>query len=200
MKYSTNTESRARQWFLHRITGTFLVFLLLTHFWIQHYDSVTASVTHSVVSPGRTPVGGDAEASESIANVKAGGLPEYPEKAVAAVEARRRVDPRFGAPGTPVTSYEVTMLRLADPVYAVLWKAFNIFFLLFALHHGFYGLNNILTDYIRRPMLRAVAQYLSYTVAVVLLIIGLYSVVMAGTNMRAPTTAGTVQTAPTPAG
>jgi len=188
MKYSTNTKSQAQGWFLHRITGTFLVFLLLTHFWIQHFDSVTASVTHSVVEAG-DPISPQSEAPQSIENVQRGGLPEYPEKAVAAVEARRAVDPRFGAPGSPVTSYEVTMLRLADPVYAVLWKGFNILFLLFALHHGFYGLNNILTDYIRRPMMRAIATRLSWTVALVLLVIGLYSVVTAGFGMEAATVA-----------
>lgn len=191
MKYATNTKSQAQNWFLHRITGTFLVFLLLTHFWIQHFDSVTASVTHSVVEAG-DPVSPQGEAPQSVENVARGGLPEYPEKAVAAVEARRAVDPRFGAPGSPVTSYEVTMLRLADPVYAVLWKGFNILFLLFALHHGFYGLNNILTDYIRRPMLRAIVTRLSWTVALVLLIVGLYSVVTAGFNMEAPTLATTM--------
>jgi succinate dehydrogenase / fumarate reductase, membrane anchor subunit len=185
MKYATNTKSQAQGWFLHRITGTFLVFLLLTHFWIQHFDSVTASVTHSVVEAGEVP-SPQSEAPQSVENVQRGGGPEYPEKAVAAVEARRAVDPRFGAPGSPVTSYEVTMLRLADPVYAVLWKGFNILFLLFALHHGFYGLNNILTDYIRRPMLRAVATRISWLVALVLVIVGLYSVVTAGFNMEAP--------------
>ena len=46
------------------------------------------------------------------------------------------------------------MLRLGDPVYAVLWKGFNLLFLVFALHHGFYGLNNVLSDYIRNDMVR----------------------------------------------
>lgn len=180
MKYASNTKSQAQGWFLHRITGTFLVFLLLTHFWIQHFDATTRSVVEQVVTHADADDGINAEGNEVQP------LPTYGEPAVRAVEARRQTDPRFGAPGSPVTPYEVTMLRLADPVYAVLWKAFNLVFLLFALHHGFYGLTNILTDYIRRPMNRAIATALSWIVALVLLVIGSYSVVTAGTNMTVP--------------
>ncbi|MEL7171325.1 MAG: succinate dehydrogenase, partial [Bacteroidota bacterium] len=72
---------------------------------------------------------------------------------------------------------------LADPVYAVLWKAFNILFLVFALHHGFYGLNNIITDYVRNDMARVGAVALSWTVAFGLLVIGVYSVTVAGLNL-----------------
>ena len=181
MKYSTNTKSQAQNWFLHRITGTFLVFLLLTHFWVQHFDSTTKSVVEQVVTAADAGDGLNAEGNEVQP------LPTYGPDAIAAVEARRQTDPRFGAPGSAVTPYEVTMLRLADPVYAVLWKAFNLFFLLFALHHGFYGLSNILTDYIRRPMLRAMATTLSWTLALVLFFIGAYSVVTAGVGMMPPT-------------
>ncbi len=192
-------RSRAFQWFAHRITGTFLVFLLITHFWVQHFDRVTASVTHSVVT-----------ADEAAR----GALPLYSQEAADAVEAARardaqnarpdeddRIVPAQDAPGpthppgetASVTPYDVLMLRLGDPVYAVLWKGFNLLFLLFALHHGFYGLNNILTDYIRRPMMRAIATRLSWTVALVLLVIGLYSVVTAGFGMEAATSASSVQ-------
>lgn len=179
MKYSNNTKSQAQNWFLHRITGTFLVFLLLTHFWVQHFDSTTKSVVEQVVSA-------DADDGIQAEGNEVQPLPTYGPDAIAAVEARRQSDPRFGAPGSAVTPYEVTMLRLADPVYATLWKAFNLFFLLFALHHGFYGLTNVLTDYLRRPMLRAMATTLSWSVALILFFIGAYSVVTAGTNMQVP--------------
>ena len=79
-----------------------------------------------------------------------------------------------------MTPYDVLMLRLADPVYAVLWKGFNLLFLLFALHHGFYGLNNVITDYVRNDMLRVGVSALSWTAALVLFVIGSYSVVVAG--------------------
>lgn len=188
-KYGRTARSSAFQWFAHRITGTFLIFLLITHFWVQHYDRVTASISHSVVT---------AEEAER------GVLPRYTPEAAAAVEAfqaRQRQAPVQGGPpavtvqgaqGTPAparppeataagpTPYDVLMLRLADPVYAVLWKGFNLLFLLFALHHGFYGLNNILTDYIRNDMLRVGATALSWTLALVLFVIGAYSVIVAG--------------------
>ena len=162
MNYGRSARStNAQNWFLHRITGTFLIFLLITHFWVQHYDHQTASVAAQVLS------------TEAI---EEGALPNYPEAAQAGVATRTE-----GAVAE-VTPYDVVMQRLADPVYAVLWKGFNILFLLFALHHGFYGLNNILTDYIRNDMGRAVAKVLSWTLALVLAVIGLYSVITAGWN------------------
>lgn len=183
--YGKSGRSSAFNWFIHRVTGTFLIFLLITHFWVQHYDYETASVTHSVVMPTEEQAAEASEAVESAEQVARGGLPEYPEEAVLAVRARRAaglLPPQ--RPGEPeVTSYDVTMQRLADPVYGVLWKGFNILFLIFALHHGFYGLNNILTDYIRNDMVRVVATTISWTIALVLLVVGLYSVIVAGWTM-----------------
>ena len=180
-KYGRTARSSAFQWFAHRITGTFLLFLLITHFWVQHYDRVTRSVTHSVVTS---------------ADAERGVMPTYSEEAAAAVRERRerraappageRVVPAQAAPApgdAAVTPYDVLMLRLGDPVYAVLWKGFNLLFLLFALHHGFYGLNNILTDYLRNGMVRAAAVALSWTVALVLFLVGAYSVIVAGLNV-----------------
>lgn len=201
-KYGRTARSSAFQWFAHRITGTFLIFLLITHFWVQHYDRVTASISHSVVT---------AEAAAE------GEMPRYTEEAAEAVRAARQRDrlapepaPGEGgavgqrgleapvravqdgiegdAPGpthppgetASVTPYDVLMLRLGDPVYAVLWKGFNLLFLAFALHHGFYGLNNVLTDYIRNDMARIGAISLSWTLALVLFVVGAYSVVVAG--------------------
>ena len=198
LTYSTNPKSQANGWLLHRITGTFLVFLLLTHFWIQHFDSTTQSVVEQVVVKGDNPQG-QADALDAEGD-EAAPMPTYSENATNAVNQRRTVDARFGPVGSPVTPYEVTMLRLADPVYAVLWKTFNLFFLLFALHHGFYGLNNILTDYVRRPMLRAVLGKLTWALAGVLFLIGAYSVIMAGVNMQPPSggAPSVQQTAPVP--
>ncbi|PAP78110.1 succinate dehydrogenase [Rubrivirga marina] len=190
-KYGRTARSSAFQWFAHRITGTFLIFLLITHFWVQHYDRTTASISHSVVT-----------ADEA----EAGVLPRYSEEAAEAVrafEARDAApatpdaprvvpaqigDPEGDAPGPThppgevagPTPYEVLMLRLGDPVYAVLWKGFNLLFLAFALHHGFYGLNNVLTDYIRNDMARVGATALSWTLALVLFVVGAYSVIVAG--------------------
>ena len=194
-KYGKTARSSAFSWFLHRITGTFLVFLLITHFWVQHYDRTTASISHDVVT------------AEQIED---GVLPRYSDEANAAVRARKQAtlpepetnpvvptqqpepDPEadeIPGPTHPpaesgaATPYDVLMLRLADPVYAVLWKGFNILFLLFALHHGFYGLNNILSDYIRHDMARAAVLTFSWGLALVLFIIGTYSVTVAGLNI-----------------
>lgn len=178
-KYGPSSRSSAFQWFAHRITGTFLVFLLITHFWVQHYDRTTRSVTPTVVTAD---------------DAARGVLPQYSAEAAEAVRARRsrptapdegRVVPAIQDAPTPgeaagVTPHDVLMLRLGDPVYAVLWKAFNLLFLLFALHHGFYGLNNVLADYVRNDMLRVSAMALSWTVALVLFLVGAYSVVTAG--------------------
>ncbi len=193
-QYGRTARSSAFQWFVHRITGTFLIFLLITHFWVQHYDRTTASISHSVVS---------AEEAE------AGVLPRYADEADAAVrafEARNQALPTEGTPrvvpaqdsragqiegdapglthppgeNAGPTPYQILMLRLADPVYAVLWKGFNLLFLAFALHHGFYGLNNVLTDYIRNDIARVGATALSWTLALILFVIGAYSVIVAG--------------------
>lgn len=153
--YGKSTRSSAFSWFLHRITGTFLVFMLITHFWVQHFDHSTATITTSVVAEG--------------------ALPTYSDAAGEAVRATPR-----GAAVAQVTPYDVVMARLAHPVYAVLWKGFNIFFLIFALHHGFYGLNNVLGDYIRNDMARVVTYAVSWSIALVLLVVGVYSVVTAG--------------------
>ncbi|OZC04064.1 succinate dehydrogenase [Rubricoccus marinus] len=192
-KYGATARSSAFQWFLHRITGTFLVFLLITHFWVQHYDRTTASISHSVVTAEEAEAGiGPLYTDEAAAAVRA-----FKEReGTATPEAPRTVpaqSERFGeregdAPGpthppgenASVTSYDVLMLRLADPVYAGLWKAFNLLFLAFALHHGFYGLNNVITDYVRNDMLRVGLAALSWTVALVLFLIGAYSVIVAG--------------------
>lgn len=159
-----NARSNARNWFIHRITGTFLVFLLITHFWVQHYDAELASVAHQVITTEQA---------------EAGELPIYPDAAQAGVQSRV-------GEGVEVTPYDVVMQRLADPVYAVLWKAFNLFFLVFALHHGFYGLNNVMSDYIRSDSGKLIAKTLSWTLAVILFIVGAYSVITAGWGYTPP--------------
>ena len=187
-KYGATARSSAFQWFVHRITGTFLVFLLITHFWVQHYDRTTASISHDVVTAAEAEAGVlpqyTDEAAEAVSEFKARtGAPQVDD---ARVVPARQLDGSAQPPSaenTGPTPYDVLMLRLGDPVYAGLWKGFNLLFLLFALHHGFYGLNNILTDYIRNDMVRVGAIALSWTVALVLLLIGSYSIIVAGLNL-----------------
>jgi succinate dehydrogenase / fumarate reductase membrane anchor subunit len=189
-KYGKSARSSAFQWFLHRITGTFLVFLLITHFWVQHYDRTTASISHDVVTAEQAEQGVlprySEEANEAVLERKAlrGG-----ERAINPVIPAQEPEPEAEeipgpthppAESAAATPYDILMLRLADPVYAVLWKGFNILFLIFALHHGFYGLNNVLSDYIRNDLARAAAVTFSWGLALVLLVIGTYSVTVAG--------------------
>lgn len=166
--YGKSRRSSAFGWFLHRITGTFLIFLLITHFWIQHYDRTTASISHDVVT------------AEQAAD---GMLPTYSEEANLAVRQMRERRGQMENLTAPATPHDVLMLRLGDPVYAVLWKGFNLLFLIAALHHGFYGLNNILSDYIRNDMARTAAVTLSWGLALVLLVVGAYSVTVAGLSI-----------------
>ncbi|MDX1438604.1 MAG: succinate dehydrogenase [Rubricoccaceae bacterium] len=181
-QYGRSSRSSAFQWFAHRITGTFLIFLLITHFWVQHYDRTTASISHSVIT--------SEEADRGV-------MPEYTDEANEAVRARRSTNDgtdrqpvvpadaaRSAQPSSQeATPYEVLMLRLGDPVYAVLWKGFNLLFLLFALHHGFYGVTNIISDYVRNDMIRLVAISLTWLIALVLFVVGSYSVIVAGLNI-----------------
>ncbi len=193
-KYGRTARSSAFQWFAHRITGTFLIFLLITHFWVQHFDRTTASISHSVVTAEEAEVGvlprysQEADAAVRAFEAREGTNASPERLRVVPAQDRRLGTPEGDAPGPThppgevagPTPYEVLMLRLGDPVYAVLWKGFNLLFLLFALHHGFYGLNNVLTDYIRNDMARVGATALSWTLALVLFVIGAYSVVVAG--------------------
>ena len=189
--YGKSAQSSAVQWFVHRITGTFLVFLLITHFWVQHYSRTTASVSHSVITAdaaaeGELPAYSD-EAVEAVRTARArqGQTAPAGPRVITAAQAERSDGTAPGPTHPPaetdaVTPYDVLMLRLGDPVYAVLWKGFNLLFLLFALHHGFYGLNNIITDYVRNDLLRVGATSLSWTAALVLFVVGAYSVIVAG--------------------
>ncbi len=190
--YGPSARSSAFQWFVHRITGTFLVFLLITHFWVQHYSRTTASVSHSVITAAAAAEGelpqyaDEAEAAVRAARARTGQPAPTQPRAVPVAMQPDRSDGTAPGPTHPpaetdaVTPYDVLMLRLGDPVYAVLWKGFNLLFLAFALHHGFYGLNNILTDYVRNDMLRVGASALSWGLALVLFVVGSYSVIVAG--------------------
>jgi len=178
-KYGRSNRSSAFNWFLHRITGTFLIFLLITHFWVQHYDRTTASISHDVVTTQQMEEGVlptySEEANEAVRQMRERRMREETPEDRGVIPVQRNGD--VAAEATP---YDILMLRLADPVYAVLWKGFNILFLIFALHHGFYGLNNILSDYIRNDMARAAAKTLSWGVALFLFVIGTYAVTVAG--------------------
>lgn len=47
-------------------------------------------------------------------------------------------------------SYEAVIQRLSEPS----WKLFNIVFLFSAIYHGFYGLNGLVSEYIKGERLK----------------------------------------------
>jgi len=65
-------------------------------------------------------------------------------------------------------SYEAVMKRLGDPA----WKTFNIVFLFSALYHGFYGLNGIITEYIKSNFLKNSLNVLVFILPLVLAFLG----------------------------
>ncbi|NOY53624.1 MAG: succinate dehydrogenase, hydrophobic membrane anchor protein [Deltaproteobacteria bacterium] len=69
-------------------------------------------------------------------------------------------------------TYRTVAARLASPY----WKAFDILFLTLAVFHGFNGLRTVVLEYIHREPLQQRLILLLWTVALVLLSIGVYSV------------------------
>ncbi|MCS7075596.1 MAG: succinate dehydrogenase hydrophobic membrane anchor subunit [Bacteroidia bacterium] len=160
-QYGQSSKSNAFNWFFHRISGTLLIFFLVTHFWIQHYNTSTQSVGHKSIS--------SAEIEKVSQNMKENTL-GYPDE-------------------HKITPYDRVMHRLKSPDYAILWKAFNILFLVFALHHGFYGMTNIISDYVRNGTARAIAITACWLLAAGLFVIGTYSTIVAGLDLGEKATA-----------
>lgn len=157
-KYGQSSKSNAFNWFFHRISGSLLIFFLITHFWIQHYNTNTQSVGHNSVS------------TADLEKVKQGTK-----------------ENTLGYPEGANTPYDRVMKRLQNPDYAILWKAFNLLFLVFALHHGFYGLSNIISDYVKNGTARAIAITACWLLAGTLFVIGAYSTIVVGLGTNAHT-------------
>jgi len=160
-QYGQSSKSNAFNWFFHRISGTLLIFFLVTHFWVQHYNSSTQSVGHNAVNGSEL---------EKVSQGTKENTLGYPE-------------------GGKLTPYDRVMQRLKSPDYAILWKAFNILFLVFALHHGFYGLTNIISDYVKNGTARAIAVTACWLLAGTLFVVGAYSTIVAGLDLGAKATA-----------
>lgn len=65
-------------------------------------------------------------------------------------------------------TYEAVAKRLAEPS----WKVFNIVFLVSALYHGFYGINGLITEYVREQSLKRILKFLVFVIPVGLAILG----------------------------
>lgn len=66
-------------------------------------------------------------------------------------------------------SYEAIIQRLNDPY----WKTFNIIFLLSAIYHGFYGINGLVTEYVKVVSLRRVLKFFVFISPLALAFFGL---------------------------
>ncbi|MEN2995143.1 MAG: succinate dehydrogenase, hydrophobic membrane anchor protein [Thermodesulfovibrio sp.] len=65
-------------------------------------------------------------------------------------------------------SYEAVIQRLSDPS----WKIFNIVFLVSAIYHGFYGLNGLVTEYIKNDFWKKVIRFVVFIVPIGLTFFG----------------------------
>lgn len=70
-------------------------------------------------------------------------------------------------------SYEAVMQRLADPS----WKIFNILFLLSALFHGFYGINGLITEYVKENSMKNFLKIFTLILPLVLAFFGIKIVI-----------------------
>ncbi len=65
-------------------------------------------------------------------------------------------------------SYEAIIKRLSEPS----WKVFNIVFLLSALYHGFYGLNGLVTEYVKNNSLKRFLKFMIFVIPLGLVFFG----------------------------
>jgi succinate dehydrogenase hydrophobic membrane anchor protein len=69
-------------------------------------------------------------------------------------------------------TYNKVAARLASPY----WKTFDILFLTLAVYHGFNGFRTVVLEYVHREKTQRQARVLIWTVALLLLGIGVYSI------------------------
>ncbi len=70
-------------------------------------------------------------------------------------------------------SYEAVAQRLKEPS----WQFFNIIFLLSALYHGFYGLNGLVSEYIKGNYWKRFMKYVVFIIPIVLAFLGMKIVI-----------------------
>lgn len=71
-------------------------------------------------------------------------------------------------------SYEAVIQRLAEPS----WKIFNIVFLFSALYHGFYGLNGLITEYVKSTSLKNFLKFILVILPLALAFFGIKIVLL----------------------
>ncbi len=148
------SRTRAFGWLAQRFTGAGLVLFLAMHFWVQHM-----------------PTGFLATAEEylDITSELAAAEPGFAE-AIAEGKIKQAL------PGEHVITFRKVQQRLANP----LWKFIDVMLLLFAVMHGMNGLNNVLEDYVHRPMHRVIVRVSCWTAALLLSAQGVVSILAVG--------------------
>lgn len=66
-------------------------------------------------------------------------------------------------------SYESIIERLNSPY----WIGFNAIFLLSSIYHGFYGINGLITEYVKDRVFRGIFRFFTFALAGVLTVFGL---------------------------
>ncbi len=148
------SRTRAVGWLLQRLTGVGLVLFLALHFWVQHM-----------------PTGFLATAEEYRTIMRELGEAD-PGFAGAVAEGKIKE----ALPGEHVITSRKVLERLQNP----LWKTVDILLLLFAVMHGMNGLNNVLGDYIQRPLARNIVLVSCWAAALLLSLQGLVSIMEVG--------------------
>ncbi len=70
-------------------------------------------------------------------------------------------------------SYEAVTQRLKEPS----WQLFNIVFLISAIYHGFYGVNGLVTEYIKGEFWGRFIKYLFLIIPIALAFLGIKIVI-----------------------
>ena len=70
-------------------------------------------------------------------------------------------------------SYDAVMQRLSEPS----WKIFNVFFLFSALYHGFYGLNGVISEYVKGETVKNFSKFIMIVLSFILAFFGLKIVI-----------------------
>jgi len=71
-------------------------------------------------------------------------------------------------------SYQSVIQRLSDPS----WKIFNIVFLISALYHGFYGINGLITEYVKEEGLKKFLKIFIFILPLALAFFGIKIVIL----------------------
>jgi len=148
------SRTRAFGWLAQRLTGLGLVLFLALHFWVQHMPAGFLDTAEEYL-----------ESTSELAATEPG---------FAEAIAEGKIKPALQ--GEHVISSRKVQERLANP----LWMFVDVMLLLFAVMHGMNGLNNVLEDYVQRPMHRKIVLVSCWAAVLLLSVQGVVSILAVG--------------------